>query len=193
MPIFPAELTLDEAYSLLTTLVQPRPIALVGSRSADGTNNIAPFSFFMLCGLNPPSVAFGPSLGAQGEDKGTLANVAATREFTLSLVDRDMAQAMFAASTPGGDKWEQSGLKPVQSTEIECVYPQEAPVTFECRVHEIVRQGEGPFGTVIVVGEVVSLHLREDIAANPAGIGPISRLDGRNYLDLASGERFVLG
>lgn len=193
MPIFPAELTLDEAYSLLTTVVQPRPIALVGSRSADGADNIAPFSFFMLCGLNPPSVAFGPSLGAQGEDKGTLANVAATCEFTLSLVDRDMAQAMFAASTHGGDKWEQSGLTPVQSTEIQCAYPQEAPVTFECRVHEIVRQGDGPFGTVIVIGEVVSLHLREDIAANPAGIGPISRLDGRSYLDLASGERFVLG
>lgn len=193
MPVFPAQLTMDEAYNLLTTLIQPRPIALVGSRGGDGRDNLAPFSFFMLAGLNPPSVAFGPSLGAEGEAKTTLANVERSRQFSLSLVDRAMAESMFSTSSYWEDKWEASGLTAVQGAATECAYPAEAPVALECRVHEIVRQGSGPFGTVIVVGTVESLHLRADIAADPASVRPIARLDGRNYLDLATGERFVLG
>ena len=35
-----------ERYQLLTSLVVPRPIAWVSTRSAEGRRNLAPFSYF---------------------------------------------------------------------------------------------------------------------------------------------------
>ncbi len=79
-----AHLSPTEAYRLLNHLVAPRPIAFVSTISADGIPNLAPFSFFMAGGLNPPSVAFSPLINRHGQLKDTLQNIQATGEFTVS-------------------------------------------------------------------------------------------------------------
>lgn len=63
------QLSPTEAYGLLNHLVAPRPIAFVSTISADGLPNLAPFSFFMAGGLNPPSVAFSPPPTATDSSK----------------------------------------------------------------------------------------------------------------------------
>ncbi|MCA9860602.1 MAG: flavin reductase, partial [Thermomicrobiales bacterium] len=47
-----------EAYFLLTGIVVPRPIAWISTLAADGTANIAPFSFTTVLSSNPPVVCF---------------------------------------------------------------------------------------------------------------------------------------
>lgn len=51
-----ATLDAHDGYKLLTGLVVPRPIGWVGSRGADGRDNLAPFSFFNVVAASPPTV-----------------------------------------------------------------------------------------------------------------------------------------
>ena len=56
----PAEMPLADAHRMLLHCVAPRPIALTSTLSADGIPNLAPFSYFMAGGANPPSVVISP-------------------------------------------------------------------------------------------------------------------------------------
>ncbi len=47
----------DRAYTILASLVVPRPIALVTTVGPEGHVNAAPFSFFKVMGADPPIVA----------------------------------------------------------------------------------------------------------------------------------------
>src|SRR5580698_1265464 len=45
-------------YRLLNSVVIPRPIAWVSTRSVDGVDNLAPHSFFTVASVSPPIVQF---------------------------------------------------------------------------------------------------------------------------------------
>ena len=46
-------------YRLLTSGVVPRPIAWVSTRSAEGVDNLAPYSFFTVASVQPPTLLHG--------------------------------------------------------------------------------------------------------------------------------------
>ncbi len=54
----PDEMGAGPFYKLLTSVVVPRPIAWVSTRSADGVNNLAPHSFFTVACVDPPVLQF---------------------------------------------------------------------------------------------------------------------------------------
>ena len=56
--IDPNELGAGMFYFFLNSVVVPRPIAWVSSRSADGVDNLAPHSFFTVSSVDPPIVQF---------------------------------------------------------------------------------------------------------------------------------------
>ena len=58
----PDELDGRTRYQLLTSLVVPRPIGWLGTRSAAGRDNLAPFSYFAALSASPMLV--GVSIGA---------------------------------------------------------------------------------------------------------------------------------
>src|SRR6187455_62291 len=92
----------SRAYSLLVSLVTPRPIAWVTSLGPDGVVNAAPFSFFNVLGSEPPIVGFCPGDRPDGTPKDTARNVRLGHEFVVNLVDEDLGEAMnkTAASLP---------------------------------------------------------------------------------------------
>jgi flavin reductase (DIM6/NTAB) family NADH-FMN oxidoreductase RutF len=81
------ELSSSDAYRLLSTLIVPRPIAFVSTLSREGIPNLAPFSYFMVGGANPPSLMFSPTTTQGGQEKDTLRNCRETGEFVVNLVD----------------------------------------------------------------------------------------------------------
>ena len=178
-----------EAYALLTRVVSPRPIAFVSTLSAGGVPNLAPFSFFMAGGSNPPSVCYSPVLNGRGEEKDSLRNVRETGEFTVNTVDRRMAEGMNAASAalgPHESEWEPSGFTPLASEVVKPARVRESLAQMECRLFTVVSHGEGPTAARYVVGEVLRLHLVD------GAFETIARLGGADYLDTANGERFDL-
>jgi flavin reductase (DIM6/NTAB) family NADH-FMN oxidoreductase RutF len=156
------ELPAQARYKLLASTVTPRPIAWVVSRSATGTVNAAPFSFFNVLSGDPPTV--GISIGSRrpGAPKDTLANIQATGEFVVNLVSRDNAEAMNKTATefpPGVDELAMAKLTRLPSVKVTPPRIAESPVAFECKLFQTVPLG--PANT-LVLGHVVAMHVRDD-------------------------------
>ena len=195
--IEPATLTPHQMYDVLVGTIQPRPIAFVSTISAAGEENLAPFSFFMAGGANPPSLMYSPTLNGRGEPKDSLRNVEETGEFVVNIVTRTMAEAMNATAFDypfGFSEWGVSGLTPLPSELIRPKRVLESPVHFECKVFEIVRHGKGPNSANYIIGEVLRAHVLKTMWTGTGiqlgTLRPISRLGGPQYLDTDSLEIF---
>lgn len=157
-----AEMATQDAYRILINSVAPRPIAFVSTLSSEGRPNLAPFSFFMAGGANPPSVAFSPTNDRANRPKDTLINVRDTGEYVINIVTYAMREPMntTAAEYPYGvSEWEEAGFTPAPSAKVRPARVLESPFALECRLHQIVTHGPGPTSANYVIGEVVYFHV----------------------------------
>lgn len=148
------------AHDPFNALVAPRPIGWISSRSRDGVLNLAPYSFFNAFNYTPPLVGFA-SVGY----KDSVRNTEETGEFGWNLATRPLAEAMnqsCAAVGPEVDEFQLAGLTPEPSRVIGVPRVKETPVSFECRLSQILRL-TGADGTEtdtwMVFGEVVGVHI----------------------------------
>jgi flavin reductase (DIM6/NTAB) family NADH-FMN oxidoreductase RutF len=152
----------DRAYTILASLVTPRPIALVTTLSADGKVNAAPFSFFNLMGANPPICAFAPGNRDDGTPKDTALNIRAGHEFVVNLVDEKIAEAMnqCAASLPYGEsELTRAGLTAAPSSIVKPPRIAESPASLECVEWGTLQIG----GNRMVIGLIKRLHVRDEL------------------------------
>lgn len=192
------ELSQDDAYNVLVAAISPRPIALVSTLSAEGTPNLAPFSFFMAGGVSPLSLAFSPTDGAYGP-KDSLKNIVDTGEFVVNTVHRAMAEGMNQSSAGFGSavsEWEASGFTPAASVSVKPARVSESLVQLECKLFRVVRHGDGSGAANYVIGEVVRMHINRSVW-NESGlrldqVRLLSRMGGPEYLDAAALEIFEL-
>lgn len=179
-------------------IVGPRPIGWIASRSPAGSLNLAPYSFFNAFNYRPPLVGFA-SIGR----KDTLRNIEQTGEFAWNLATRPLAEAMnqtCAAVPPEVSEFELAGLTPAPSRLISVPRVQESPVSFECRLTQIV-QLQGADGvkvpTWLVLGEVVGVHIAQgllkDGVYDTAGAGHILRAGGpADYFSVGPEQLFKM-
>ena len=173
-----------ERHAVLTPLIAPRPIAFVSTVSAAGVGNLAPFSFFAMGGQNPQGVAICPTADRHGNPKDTLRNIRETGEFTINIVARDMAERVNQASAPYPfevDEFDVTGFTRVPSRMVRPPRVAEAPAALECRVFQVIPQGEGPMHGTWVLGEVLHLWVRDDLLAadglpDTAKVHPAARM-----------------
>lgn len=181
-------------YKLLIGSVVPRPIAWVSSVDAAGVRNLAPFSYFMAITHDPPTVAF--SSGPRGADVGgglrgkkdTLHNVEVTREFVVNVVDDALAEAMNVTSGDYAaevDEFAKAGLATAPAVKVRAPRVAAAPVSMECRLAQIIPVGNLPHH--LIVGEIVHMHVRDDVFDPTTGrldmhrLKPVGRLAGHLY------------
>ena len=189
MDVIPSQLAHREFYNILISAVAPRPIAWVSSLSASGQPNLAPFSFFNAVCAKPPLLAFAPAMrspkqsGAAadpaGTPKDTLRNIRETGEFVISIVTFELAEAMNLTSGDYDAAINEFEVAKLASAPSKLVRPRrvaESPVSFECKLHQILDFNPGPEGGSLVIGEIVSVHIDEQHIKE-------GRLD-RNSLDL---------
>ena len=143
-------------------IVGPRPIGWISSHNDEGHLNLAPYSFFNAFNYTPPIIGFA-SIG----EKDSLRNIRQTREFCWNLTTRALAEQMnlsCAAVAPDVNEFELTSLTPVASRCIAVPRVQESPVSFECRLTQIV-QLQGADGVAVpswlVLGEVVGVHIAQ--------------------------------
>lgn len=184
-----------DRYKLLTGLVVPRPIGWIGTRREDGSNNLAPFSFFNLVSSSPPTVIF--SAGRHADRPKDTAELAGQRgEFTVNIVSADLAEAMSLTSGrfgPEDDEFAIAGLTAAEGVRVAAPLVVEAPANLECQVTQIVEIGPES-ATRVVFGEVVAIHVRDDILdgtrINPGPLDAIGRMAGSTYI--FSRDRFEI-
>ena len=177
---------------VLTGVVVPRPIAFVSSMSAAGLVNLAPFSFFNAVAYDPPTIVFSSSRHAGDKRKDTLANIEETGEFVVNVVVDAIAEAMnrTAAEYPTEvNEFAIAGLTPVPSDVVRPPRVAESPVNMECRLNQVVPIGQGRHQHGLVIGEIVLLHIRDDIIQghriNHQKLQPTGRLAGNMYCHTA--------
>jgi flavin reductase (DIM6/NTAB) family NADH-FMN oxidoreductase RutF len=182
-------------YRLLSGAVIPRPIAFVSTVSLQGVRNLAPFSFFNAVCSEPPVVSFCPTVREPLKD--TLANVLATREFVVNIVNEAIAAQMnlCAAEYPADvDEFEVSGLTPVASDVVKPPRVLESPVSMECRLLEVVDVSRLPRGASLVLGEVVRFHIDDAVIDNyvidPDKLRAVGRMSANSYV--RTRDRFEL-
>ncbi|MGY4643849.1 flavin reductase family protein [Cellulomonas sp. URHB0016] len=148
-----------ERYKLMASLIVPRPIALVTTVSPDGVVNAAPFSMFAMVGEDPPLVMISVNRLDGGEQKDTVANIEASGEFVVHLVDEPIARQMDGCSTrfPAHvDELATVGLTALPSRLVGCPRIAEAPVAFECTLAESMATASRH----IYFGRIRRLHAR---------------------------------
>jgi flavin reductase (DIM6/NTAB) family NADH-FMN oxidoreductase RutF len=183
MLLDPGRVPGPEMYRFLISAVVPRPIAFVSTRAADGSVNLAPFSYFNAISSSPPLVGVA-IVDRPGDEKDTLRNIRATGEFVVNLVCESMLPAMAktAGDWPRGtSEFEIAGLTPAPSERVAPPYVLESPLQLECRLHR-----EIPLGNAfLVVGEVVLARVSDDAITegrvDPVKLAPVGRLGGEYY------------
>ncbi|UVJ43143.1 flavin reductase family protein [Pseudomonas sp. LS1212] len=177
-------------------IVGPRPIGWISSHDGEGRLNLAPYSFFNAFNYIPPIIGFS-SVGR----KDSLNNIEQTGEFVWNLATRPLADAMnqsCAAVAPDVDEFALSGLTAVPSRVTSVPRVLESPVSFECKVTQIIqlqRADQEKVPSWLVLGEVVAVHiarsLLKDGIYDTAAAEPILRGGGpADYFQL--GELFKM-
>lgn len=165
MIIDPSGLDRRERNGLINGLIGPRPIAWVSSLAADGSRNLAPFSLFGAFSFDPPVIGIGPG-SRQGVNKDSLANVKASGELVVNLVDRALAEVCNACSGEWGpevDEWDVAGLVGEASEVVAPMRIGSTPAALECRVHQVLELGSAERASNnLVVAWVVRIHVRDD-------------------------------
>jgi flavin reductase (DIM6/NTAB) family NADH-FMN oxidoreductase RutF len=184
-----AQTPVVDVYHMLVGLVNPRPIAWVSTVSAAGVVNLAPFSFFNAFGANPPVVVFSPTLRRDGTKKDTLLNIEATREFVVNVSVAALAETinLTAKEIPAEQsEVDLAQLHTLPSLKVKPPRIQESPAALECRVIQILPVGNGPISANLVIGEVLAMHIRDDVLdpsgrPDPFKLQTISRLGGEYW------------
>ncbi|WP_245160021.1 flavin reductase family protein [Blastococcus sp. CT_GayMR19] len=175
----PAEMEVRAFYRILNSVVVPRPIAWVCSRSADGVVNLAPHSFYTVACVDPPVVQF-TSVGR----KDSLRNVEATGEFTISLTPENLFEQVNATGTdfpPGLSEAEHAGVRLEPSERVSVPRVAESPVALECVLHSTLRLGD----STVVLGRVLHAAVWEtavrDGRPRIEHLKPLARLGGNEW------------
>ncbi|NLS05264.1 flavin reductase family protein [Rhizobium sp. P32RR-XVIII] len=148
-------------------IVAPRPIGWIGSKGADGSINLGPYSFFNAVSDHPKIVMFSSS-GRKHSQR----NAGETGVFTCNFVSRNLVEKMnlSSAAVPyGTDEFALAGLTAVPGRLVDAPYVDEAFAVLECKVTEIIvpkSQSGEPTENVMVFGEVVGIHIDEAIVSN---------------------------
>ena len=176
------------AHNPFNAIVTPRPIGWISTRGADGSENLAPYSFFNAVAYVPPQVMFASTSTKPDRDgtKDSVANIRDTGVFCVNIVEYAMKDAMNETSGPWAkevDEFTKAGLERADCETIACSRVAAAPASLECKLTQIVTlEGEANF---LVLGEVIGVHLRDncikDGIFDVLSYQPLTRLGYRDY------------
>lgn len=180
----------DLNYKLMISSTVPRPIALLGTVSTSGVQNVAPFSYFQTVCADPPlySVCF---VGEQPND--SLRNVLETKEACISIVSDSFIEAANATSIntpPYVSEWPLTGLHPQAGRLVKPRYALESAFSIEMKYYshqDIMSPKSGRRTATMVLLQAVLFHVWEDAIGQDkatvdiATLRPVFRAGGITY------------
>ncbi|MCY1293422.1 Flavin reductase like domain protein [compost metagenome] len=179
-----------EAYRWLASTVTPRPIAWVSSRAANGTTNLAPFSFFQVISDEPPTLLVNVSTRDDGSLKDTLRNVRETGELIIQLVSVGQAEAMNASAAVlphGFSEFERCGIPSLPGERVAVPRVAGAPVAFECVVADVQPYPREAPNCHLIFARVLLAHIDDAVLidngrhVDPQALDLVGRLGGSHY------------
>ncbi|KAK7059762.1 flavin-reduct domain-containing protein [Favolaschia claudopus] len=188
--VVPTEADPRYVYGLCISGIVPRPIAFVSTVAEDGSENIAPFSWFNQVSPNPCVISI--SCSNTPREKDTTANIKATKGFTVNIISEPwIAQANSCSidAPPGVSEWTLSGLTKEPSVSVRPARVKESAFSMECEVLQIVEipKADGTTAANLIIGTVKYIHVRKAVL-NEKGF-PVSRMGDIMYATVNNGFR----
>ena len=189
METFETNGAFSDNYKFLIGSILPRPIAVVSTLNLDGSNNVAPFSFFTGVSASPMIIAFCPMIrSSTGALKDTPVNIFREKEFVVNFVSESIIEKINLTSTElpyGEDEFTFAGLTPLDSVVVKARRIQESLIHFECLFRDSLSYGDQPGSGQIITGEVVRVHVAKEILDHgriiTSKLKPIGRGAGNDY------------
>ena len=161
--IDPISLETKELHKILLSSIAPRPIAFASTVDSNGNVNLSPFSYFNVFSSNPPILIFSPSRRVRDNTtKHTLENAIETKEVVINVVNFPIVEQMSKSSIEyekGVNEFIETGLTQVESLLVKPPRVLESPISFECKVQDIVSLGESGGAGQLIIGKVVQIHI----------------------------------
>ncbi len=151
-----------EIYHLMNSIVQPRPIAWISSVSEAGALNLAPFSYFNICSMNPPIISNSIFYNRDGSEKDTLKNIKATGKYVVGAVSLEAAEKANLSSAPydsNVNEFNEAQVQPIARENGEPPFISESPVQLVCELHQTIPLGQGAGVGTLVLGNVKEIFL----------------------------------
>ncbi len=185
----PEEIERHEIYRLLTGAVVPRPIGWASTLNSKGVTNLAPFSFFTVVCVAPPMISLTIARNPDGTEKHTLKNAKEMQEFCFNVVTTDLWKEMVDSAngiSEEDSEFDTTGLTAIPSVKIKSPRVKEAPIHFECKLHQVIELG--PNKHPLCIGEVVHFHVDPECMngnyIDVKKLDPVGRLNGFYYSTL---------
>ena len=180
------------AYFTLTQTTIPRPVAWVLSENANGTHNLAPFSYFNAVCSDPPLIMISVGKKSDGTFKDTRVNIEQRGDFVVHIVHLEMLEAMnqSSATLPADtSEVEQLGLSLAEFPGSRLPRLADCRVAYDCECYQL--QKIGPGAQALILGRVRHVYIDDAICSiDPKGrlkvhadrLNPIGRLGGGEYV-----------
>ena len=161
--IDPINLETKKLHKILLSSIAPRPIAFASTIDSNGNVNLSPFSYFNVFSSNPPILIFSPSRRLRDNTtKHTLENAMETKEVVINVVNFPIVEQMSKSSIEyekGVNEFIETGLTQVKSLLVKPPRVLESPVSFECKVQDIISLGESGGAGQLIIAKVVQIHI----------------------------------
>lgn len=171
------DLNEDKISSILTATIAPRPVAFVTTLNLDQTVNAAPFSFFNIISYQPALISLS-ILKNKGKLKDTAINILREKEFVIHVVTKDIIEDVNQTSTTlkyGDSEIRLTNFKLIKSNNINTPSVENSKARFEIKLYNYL---ELPSSTLII-GEIISIHLDNNIYQNEFILYDKFKLTGR--------------
>jgi len=181
-------LSTSDIYKLLVGGITPRPIAWISTRSDQGIDNIAPYSFFSVASVNPPILSYTQVNPQTDSDKDTLTNLLETKECVVHIVNSETMHKMNLSCAGLPPEQSEFAFADIASEPSQLVTPlsvSDAPVRYECRLREVIRLGDQAGAGSLVLLDVVSVfvadHLYQDGKIDQQALDSVGKMGGDFY------------
>ena len=172
--IDPISLETKELNKILLSSIAPRPIAFASTIDSNGNVNLSPFSYFNVFSSNTHILIFSPSRRVRDNTtKHTLENAMETKEVVINVVNFPIVEQMSKSSVEyekGVNEFIETGLTQVKSLLVKPPRVLESPISFECKVQDIISLGESGGAGQLIIAKVVQIHIDKKFIDNKGDI-----------------------
>ena len=199
--INPIDYSTKDLHKILLSSVTPRPIALASTIDSDGVVNLSPFSYFNVFSANPPVLIFSPANRVtDNSKKDTLNNISKVKEVVINLVDYNIVEPTSLSSVyfeKNVDEFLKSGLTKMESIKVRPPRVLESPVSYECKVNDVISLGNNGGAGNLIICEVLMIHINEEFLNENGDIDPlklnlVARMGENYYLDVKKESLFEI-
>ncbi len=155
----------NKIHDILLGAILPLPVALISTVDKDGTNNAAPFSLAIPVCYKPPIICVSIGL-RQGQKKDTTRNIEFSKDFVVNIMDETLIKTTVQTGDdyPSNvDEMKEVGFTATTADKVKSPLIAEAQVSLECQFVKSLELGEGQNLRNIFFGEVVLVHVKDEL------------------------------